>query len=299
MAKTKKKYELLANDPIVGEFGQTLYRIRALCNFGAVKKGDLGGYIRAEVNLSHNGNAWVEGEASVYGSATVLDDAFIGEHARVYGRAVVSGRARVEGFAQVYGNASVCRRSQIRGEAHIYGDASVDDDSIVSRDSHVCGDARIEDNARIRGARVFGRAVIGGKATLLVDTKVCGATRVYGNATIRRWDSYTPVLSSNADWMMFTNVGSENGVLTVYTAYRADTCVLMCTRGCFTGTDSEFMEAVRLEHGTSLIAQEYELMIQVAKLRLAQDRSGPALQNLPKLAPAEEAALDEGDGESK
>jgi hypothetical protein len=68
------------------------------------------------------------------------------------------------------------------------------------------------------------------------------------------------------DWMTFANVGSEYGVLTVYRPY--DGGPLICTRGCFTGTAMDFMAAVRQEHGSSPIAQEYALMIQVAELRL-------------------------------
>lgn len=48
----EKKYRLLENDTkSVG--GRTLYRIEALRDFANVKKGDKGGYIESEVNLSH------------------------------------------------------------------------------------------------------------------------------------------------------------------------------------------------------------------------------------------------------
>ena len=59
-----KKYELLKDDAITS-FGRTLYRIKATTDFGDVKKGELGGYIEKEENLSENGNAWVSGDAEV------------------------------------------------------------------------------------------------------------------------------------------------------------------------------------------------------------------------------------------
>ena len=44
-------------------------RIEALIDFGDVKKGDKGGFIEKEENLSHDGEAWVYGNAEVYGDA--------------------------------------------------------------------------------------------------------------------------------------------------------------------------------------------------------------------------------------
>ena len=76
-----KKYEL--TEETVTVYGKTLYRIRAVRDFGSVKTGEFGGYIEKEENLSHFGNAWV------------------------YGNAKVSGDARVSGNAWVYGNAEV------------------------------------------------------------------------------------------------------------------------------------------------------------------------------------------------
>ena len=73
-----RKYELL-QDQTIEWCGRTLYRIRALRDFGAVHAGDVGGYIECERNLSQDGNAWVRDNARVYGNALVCGDA------RVYG----------------------------------------------------------------------------------------------------------------------------------------------------------------------------------------------------------------------
>lgn len=70
-----KKYEL--TEETVTVYGKTLYRIRAVRDFGSVKAGDLGGYIEKEGNLSHFGNAWVYGDARVSGNARVFDNAEI------------------------------------------------------------------------------------------------------------------------------------------------------------------------------------------------------------------------------
>ena len=65
-----KKYELTSETKIV--FGHILYRIKALSSFGCVSAGDLGGFLESEKNLSQNGNAWVFGNAEVYGNLSLI-----------------------------------------------------------------------------------------------------------------------------------------------------------------------------------------------------------------------------------
>ena len=88
-----KKYEL--TEETVTVYGKTLYRIRAVRDFGSVKTGEFGGYIEKEENLSHFGNAWVSGNAWVFDNARVYDDAWVCGDAKVYGDAWVSGNAEV------------------------------------------------------------------------------------------------------------------------------------------------------------------------------------------------------------
>lgn len=85
-----RKYELL-QDQTIEWCGRTLYRIRALRDFGAVHAGDVGGYIECERNLSQDGNAWVCGDAWVRGDARVCGNALVCGNARVRGNALVCG----------------------------------------------------------------------------------------------------------------------------------------------------------------------------------------------------------------
>ena len=189
MKEQQKKYEL------TGEFiehwsGKKLYRIRALVSFGVVVAGQLGGFVESEKNLdqSLSGDAWVYGNARVYGDAWVSGDAEVSGDARVYGNAWVSGDAEVYGDARVYGNAEV------------YGDA-----------------------------RVRSYAVISERKMIF-------------------WAS---------------NVGSENGTLTVFNGKDG----LIVTRGCFTGTVDEFL-AKSAEVHDDKTKNEYKLLIEVAKSRI-------------------------------
>ena len=67
-----KKYTLLKTDTNESWDGKILFRIKAKVAFGTVLKGELGGYIEAEVNLGISGDAWVYGDAWVSGEADLL-----------------------------------------------------------------------------------------------------------------------------------------------------------------------------------------------------------------------------------
>ena len=91
------KYELERTDFMTPD-GKTLFRVIALHDFLDVKKGDKGGLVESESNLSQDGSCWVYYNARVYGNARVCDNA------RVYDRAQISGNAWVIGRAWVGGN---------------------------------------------------------------------------------------------------------------------------------------------------------------------------------------------------
>ena len=81
----------LRKDLSITIYDRTLFRIEATKDIFIhnVSKGDLGGYVESENNLS--GNAWVYGDARVSGDARVYGNARVSGNARVYGDAWVSG----------------------------------------------------------------------------------------------------------------------------------------------------------------------------------------------------------------
>ena len=136
-----KKYELV-NETRINAFFGTLYRIRALRDFGNVKKGDLGGYVQSEDNLAHEGDCWVGDNAKIYGNARVFGDA------QVLREAIVSGDARV------YGNAEILGHAHIFGSAEVFGNAIVGNYACVSGNSRVFGTACVYSTAYIRDEEV-------------------------------------------------------------------------------------------------------------------------------------------------
>ena len=102
-----KKYELTSETKVIN--GVELHRIKAIESFGNIKKGEFGGWIESEKNLSQYGNAWVDDNAMVRGNAKVCDNA------------TVCGNAKVSGYAKVCDNATVCGNATISGDATVRG----------------------------------------------------------------------------------------------------------------------------------------------------------------------------------
>ncbi len=143
-------------------------RIMALKAFGDVNKGDIGGFVDTEENLSHEGMCWV------YGSARVSDFAR------------VSGSAQVSDFAQVYGSARVSDFAQVSGSARVCGSAQVSDFARVSGSAQVYSSAQVYDSARVYDfAQVSGSAQVYSSAQVSGSARVSGFAQVYGSAVIR------------------------------------------------------------------------------------------------------------------
>ena len=81
-----KKYEFTGETKRVELWNRTatLHRIKATVEFGFVKVGELGGWIEKEENLSHEGKAWVCGDAEVCGDAKVWGNANVCDNAEVF-----------------------------------------------------------------------------------------------------------------------------------------------------------------------------------------------------------------------
>lgn len=154
MKDKSKKYELIdVGDKYNGNI--RVYRIKALRDFGSVKKGDIGGYIENESNLSHHGDCWV------------CDDAYVINKARVYGHAKVCSNAWVFDNAEVYGNAIISGEACIYHHAKVFDNARVYDQARVYNLALVFGYAIVHGNARVKGTMKASKPV-----TVIDDSEV-------------------------------------------------------------------------------------------------------------------------------
>lgn len=116
--------------------GRILYRIIAEKDNPDlnIKKGDIGGWIESEDNLSINNSCWIYDEAIAMGNAIVRDDAILSGKAIVEGYSIVSDRSVVKDNVMLSG----C--SYLYGSSVIFGDAKIDcgeDGPTIPKDSQI------------------------------------------------------------------------------------------------------------------------------------------------------------------
>lgn len=267
----EKKYKL--TDEAIKHCGKTLYRIEALRDFSNVKKGDKGGFIESENNLSHDDYCWVYNNAKVfekarvYQNACVFNEAEVRDCAEVYGHAQVFDKAVVNGYAKVFDKAGVFNNANIDGHANVYGSAYIADNAFVCGYANVFGDARVHDNAcvghkacvydsaiivgsaNIIGcARVHEEVVVRDKAIVRGDSDIHGEARVNGDA-----DICDAEISRMDDYIIFKNWWSSGRY---FTWTRSNN---MWSVGCFYGTGEELI--AKAYKDSELSGREYERIV--------------------------------------
>lgn len=171
------KYEMI---PAVYQ-GNKLYRIKALKDFGDVKKGDIGGYIESGKNLDQKGHCWVYGNAQVTQNANVSGNAKILDNAKVSDDSIVNGNAIVAKNAIIWGKSEISGRAEILGHSQLVG-CKVDGKAKVN----VLGllyECVISGNANIHGKPSLHSTTITGNAEVYGECKIIGST-ISGNAKV-------------------------------------------------------------------------------------------------------------------
>ena len=93
--------------------GGTQYRIKAVRDFGDVKKGQLGGFVEHEYQLDHNGKCWLYDNASIVG-----ETGCVMENAKVYDTAIICN-SYISGNAEIRGHYNWIRDACITSDARI------------------------------------------------------------------------------------------------------------------------------------------------------------------------------------
>src|SRR5574344_731065 len=230
----EKKYEL--TDEILEWHGHILHRIKALKDFSHVKKGDLGGWIEKEDNLSQDFDCWVYDDAKVFDNARISIDAII------FDKAEVSDNAKVYDHAWIYGNAVVFDDAEVYDYAHVeyyaivYGTARVFDHAQVFDNAKIHGFAGVSDNAEIYGeAEIYGNAYVFGNAEICANAEV----------------------KSNRDYVVFKNFWSSGYY---FTWTRSND---MWATSYFYGTGGKLIEKGYMESEES--GKNYEMYVNLVK----------------------------------
>lgn len=177
--------------------GHTLYRIRALKNFGSVKAGELGGYVEFEHNLSQHGNCWLFGSSAAYQLANVKDNAKVADSV-LFGCATakdnthvifttMSGNCTIQDNATsnnslINGNVIICDKSRVSGTIDFNG--FIKDSVFITSPAVVIKGNKIElsGNLNIRDkVHIEDNAKISGKVFLSGSAIICNNAEIHGD----------------------------------------------------------------------------------------------------------------------
>ena len=239
-----KKYEFTDETKEID--GRILHRIVATKEFyrgnriSIVRKGDLGGFIESEDNLSHDGGSWVMNNSCVYERAHIVGNALVGgECAHVHGNSLVSEHAYVYGYANIHGYVN------ISGNATVHGYGCV----------IICGNAHIGGNVNIHGdVNISGNATVNGNAHVHEYANICGNAHICENADISSDDDYAVVLG----------FGSENRTTTFFLSASKK---ILVSCGCFSGNIREFRDKVKKTYGARSFGIEYLTIADLMEMR--------------------------------
>ena len=138
-----RKYELTN---IIMEFhGRILYRIRALKDFSDVKKGDLGGWVSNENNLSQEGYCWIYNEAKCMDNARMYDNSTMHDYSRMYDYSIMRGNG------EMYGHSEMFNYSEMYDYSIMHDNSIMYDYSEMHDHSRMYGDSILKDEEKLYG----------------------------------------------------------------------------------------------------------------------------------------------------
>ena len=146
------------------EFG--CRRIKALCNFGDVREGDIGGWIQNEFNLSDRGHCWLGPDSMALGKVRIKDGV------QIHGEVIISGESELSGDAIVNGHLKL-------------------------KDVYITDGVTIDCNGNIEGSEFVGRAGVRGNVELY-GIGMSGRTEISGDISANNVKLYdNAILSDN------------------------------------------------------------------------------------------------------
>ena len=277
--KGEKKYKLLEDETIEYN-GRTLHRIQALKDFGNVKKGQKGGYIQSERNLSHEGNCWIHDDAmamddsKVLDNAMIFDNALMFDHATMYDNSSMFDKTSMYYCTTMYDDASMHNHASMHDHASMRDNASMRDFSSMHWNSSMRDNASMRDYATMRGhssmhddtsmrdcatmrdnTSMHNYASMHDHATMHDESEMRDYSKMYGYSRIARNSILfndvclrsaieDTILESNNEFIEFDSIGEYKRTI-IYLKKEK----LININNCFIGNVDELEEKVLRKYG--------------------------------------------------
>ena len=184
---SNKKYEILMDEKNTIEFeGRTLHRIKALRDFGDVKKGDIGGFVENDYNLSHEGNCWI------YDSAKAMDNSRIYGDSEMYENSKMYGNSKMHDNSKMYGNTIMYDFSELHGNSRMYNYSKMYNYSSMHDCSRMYGDSEMHENSKMYDysvmhdcSKMYGDSAMYGNSRMHNDSELHNKAKLYGKLFLK------------------------------------------------------------------------------------------------------------------
>ena len=209
-----RKYELTN---ISMEFGErTLYRIRALRDFSDVKKGDLGGWVSSEDNLSQEGDCWIYNEAKCMDSAKIYDNSTMYDYSEMYDYSIMRGDSEMHNYTEMHDYSKMYSYSKMYDNAEMHDNSKMYGNSTMYGNSMMCGNSRMfdysemfDDSAMYGNSTMNGYSIMFGNSELYDDSEMHGRSRMYGDSILKDEEKLYGELISKVD--KFIDISNPKG----------------------------------------------------------------------------------------
>jgi hypothetical protein len=230
-----KKYKLTSEAKMID--GHKVYRIKALKSFNTiigrrVNKGDLGGWVESEANLSHDGTCWLFDETTGYENSRRTGNSVGYENSHQYGNSQQSdnsrqyGNSRQFGYSWQYGNSRQYDNSSQFGNSRQLGFSE------QYGDSWQYGNSCQYDNSKQSGySRQYGDSQQSG------DSRQYGNSQQYGNSHHHTGDD-----DGTGKLLCIGPCGEMHRTITI----QPDNTIVA---GCFHGNFGAFKRAIAETYG--------------------------------------------------
>lgn len=203
------KYALTKNTKTYST--KKLHQIVALESFGKVNKGDLGGWIESEANLSQDGLCWIEQNVLVFGDGRVLDNAYISGDVIVNG--IVKNYVSIESINTHIRSGAIIEDDVMLRNSSGFISGKVSGAVLVEGYCNIDSWAEITDSVYLINSNIFGGKISG--ETILDSCTVYGDSVIGKNAYVNKCITFhSAKLENPDDVLIFENI--------------IDNCIIYC-----------------------------------------------------------------------
>ena len=209
-----KKYEIT---DITMEFGiKTLYRIRALKDFSDVKKGDLGGWVSSEDNLSQEGNCWIYNEAKCMDNAKMYNNSTMHDYSEMYDYSIMRGDSEMHSYTEMHDYAIMYSCSKMYGCSEMYDSSTMHGNSTMYGNSMMCDYSRMFDNSEMfDNSAMYEYSVMNGYSIMFDSSEMHDRSemhdhsKMYGDSILKDKEKLYGELISKVD--KFIDISNPKG----------------------------------------------------------------------------------------